>query len=224
MKKIKAALAVSILLTSLSCQSDQMNEEITSSENKDVKVSYKVDGKASTLTYTNNEIVKDAQFYSLKDYLENTTTYDYLQFAGSKEVQLSTKLAAQNPTSKGVISRVCSGWYKLYDKDGNLLLERHLSEGTEYMDDIGLINNENLALKNTAFIQASNCMLYLTGAKYEGFPRYKWTFDINVNQLIDSRQKTGMYFLVTTPFPSGHFVTAGAVFGIKGTYNCYVSA
>ncbi|KFF12290.1 hypothetical protein IW15_12075 [Chryseobacterium soli] len=142
----------------------------------------------------------------------------------SKEVQLSTKLATQESTAKGVISKVCRGWYKLYDKDGNLLLERNLSEGDEFMDNIGLLNNENLALKNTAFIQASNCLLYLSGAKYEGFPQYKWTIDMNVNQLIDSRQKTGVYVLVTTPFPTGNFVTAGAVFGIKGTYNCYVSA
>jgi hypothetical protein len=223
MRKLKVLLAMSVLLSSLSCQSDQLNEELAPNENKEVRVAYKIDGKTATMTYNNREVVKDDEFYSLKDYLESTTAYDYLQFAGSKEVQLSTKLA-QKPAAKGVISRICSGWYKLYDKDGNLLLERHLSEGSEYMDDIGFINNENLALKNTHFIQASNCLLYLSGAKYEGFPRNKWTLDINVNQLIDSRQKTGMYFLVTTPFPTGNFVTAGALYGIKGTYHCYVSA
>ncbi|REC76366.1 hypothetical protein DRF60_13435 [Chryseobacterium elymi] len=223
MRKLKALLAMSVLLSSLSCQSDQLNEDLATNENKEVKVAYKIDSKTTTITYNKSEVVKDDQFYSLKNYLESTTTYDYLQFAGSQEVQLSTKLA-QKPAAKGVISRICSGWYKLYDKDGNLLLERHLSEGSEYMDDIGFINNENLALKNTHFIQASNCLLYLSGAKYEGFPRNKWTIDINVNQLIDSRQKTGMYFLVTTPFPTGNFVTAGALYSIKGTYHCYVSA
>ncbi|MCT2406591.1 hypothetical protein NZD88_03355 [Chryseobacterium antibioticum] len=224
MRKLKAVLALSVLLSSLSCQSDQMNEEVMSGENVQTKVAYKIDGKTTTMTYNSKkEVVKDDQFYSLKNYLESTTTYDYLQFAGSKEVQLRTKLATQKPAAKGVITRVCSGWYKLYDKNGNLLLERHLSEGNEYMDDIGFVNNENLALKNTYFIQASNCLLYLTAAKYVGFPSNKWTFN-SVNEFIDSRQKTGYYFLSPSPSINGHFVPAGELYSIKGTYHCYVSA
>ncbi|PQA91960.1 hypothetical protein B0A69_16185 [Chryseobacterium shigense] len=224
MRKLKALLFMSVLLSSLSCQSD-LNEDVSSNESKETKIAYTIDGKTATMTYNSkNEVIKDDQFYSLKDYLEKTTTVDYLQFAGSKEVQLRTKMAAQKPAAKGVISRVCSGWYKLYDKDGNLLLERHLSEGYQYTDDIGLINNENLALKNTYFIQASNCMLYLTAAKFSGLPRNKWTFDINVSQIIDSRQQTGYYFLVPGASMNGHFVPAGQLFSVKGTYNCYVSA
>ncbi|MCT2564237.1 hypothetical protein [Chryseobacterium herbae] len=224
MRKLKAVLALSIILSSLSCQSDQLSEDLNPNENKEVKIAYKINGKTATMTYNNKKVVEDDEFYSLKDYLESTTTYDYLQFAGSKEVQLRTKMAAQKPAAKGVISKICSGWYKLYDKGGNLLLERHLSEGDQYMDEIGLINNENLALKNTHFIQASNCMLYLTAAKYEGFPRDKWTFDINVNQIIDSRKQTGYYFLIPGPSTTGHYVPAGEVYSIKGTYHCYISA
>lgn len=228
MKKIILIATGLVFLNSCTNETDSLD-----SVNVNEIVNVSVEGKNYPISFTANEVVKNEYYLTLSDFIKNNPLYKYNFITESGDVVLKKEAPYNNTTnlsSKAVVGLDCSGWYKLYDANWNLIVEHTLNKDVIIDEDLGLLYNDNIKLKDVRYIQAKNVLLYVSGAKYQGFPRSKWSPDVGVGSFYDARGTIVRNFTIRTTTAPTIFqfgsaykpAVSGAIWGVKGTFNCEV--